>query len=243
MSQLVARSPVSSVLSGLYFSSALYMLRVTSSSWFVAAKCGSSVPWFAWKTTVSVSLLEVGALEVVCGAGVALLEGAGGAGVGCGAVVALGAAACVGALAAGTPAPPLPPHAAIRLASSDKLARHADGFGFCLNHPTIETIQIHLITKDLPGSGDGGALDDRHPRNFVRLQSRQDFARKATNLMHEHFVGHGAPIEVDGDLIGTGVNGGADDAFHNLVSRSPGHMLGLLADTLERHPTITFASA
>src|SRR5437762_10867407 len=119
---------------------------------------------------VSVSLLEVGAFVDVCGAGVALLEPTGGAGVGCRAAVARGAAACVGALA---PGPPPPPHAAIRLASSEKLARRADSFGFDVNHPTIETIQIHLITKGPPRSGDGGALDDRHPRYLVRLQSRQ----------------------------------------------------------------------
>src|SRR3569833_2311392 len=46
------------------------MLRVTSSSWLVAAKCGSSVPWFAWKTTVRVSLLDLSA-----GAGEAAADG------------------------------------------------------------------------------------------------------------------------------------------------------------------------
>src|SRR5438132_4322212 len=83
------------------------MLRVTSSSWFVAAKCPSRDPWLAWKTMVRVSLLDFN-----------------------GAAVVGFAAAWVGPLvAAGGPPPAPPPHAAINTASVHRLAKRT---GNCL---------------------------------------------------------------------------------------------------------------
>src|SRR5438309_2173052 len=81
------------------------MLRVTSNSWFVAAKCPSSEPWLAWKTMVRVSLLDFkGPAAAAAAAAVGF------------------AAACVGAVVAAGAVPPAAPHAARKTVSMDKLA-------------------------------------------------------------------------------------------------------------------------
>src|SRR5207237_8493916 len=101
---------------------------MTSISWFVSAKCGSSEPWFGWKTMVSVSLLDLGAPAAAAGAAVAAGAAAAGlvaAGAAAGAVVGVGAAAgaSVGGAVGGCAAPP---HAATNSASGDRVAKRTD---------------------------------------------------------------------------------------------------------------------
>src|SRR5207253_11183372 len=135
------------------------MLRLTSSSWFVAAKCGSSVPWLAWNTIVSVSLLDFCAAPLACGC-----AGAVGAAAPCapaGAVVGATTAG-VGALPpAGAPPPP-PPHAASSTANAKTAANRSNHDD---DHLTIDLICRLPLSKRRerasPDAPAGGATPRR----------------------------------------------------------------------------------
>src|SRR5438270_366333 len=77
--------------------------------------------------------------------------------------------------------------------------------------------------------------------NFVRLQCRQDLAREATDLVHEHLVWHRPTIETDRHLIRSGMIGSADDTFGDLVRPAPRQLLGVLADAVHREAAVPLA--
>src|SRR5580693_9804712 len=59
----------------------------------------------------------------------------------------------------------------------------------------------------------GHGLGGRHALDLVRLQRGQHVAGEAADLLDEHSLGHGAPVEADLHHVGASTLGGRDDAL------------------------------
>ena len=103
---------------------------------------------------------------------------------------------------------------------------------------TFQIVQPFPRMSVLENVAAGALFGGGHALHFVGLEAGQDFAGEALDLRHEEVVRQRAAVHRELHGVGAGALGGFDDAFGDLVGGAERHVFGLLADAVQRQPSV-----